>query len=131
MNLTELDEQSLQKSMTGKEENPGDEVLYEEEEKYTLFEKIKHNKWQIRRKAYFEISELITQNKLPTQVDGENLTIEMLVPILQNMLYEQNLIAIVDGLRAIKAFLCHHSLTRSYLTAFTTSLMDKLVLTKT
>jgi len=131
MESVHLEEQNFQRSLTSRDEYIADEVLYEEDDKLSLFEKIKHNKWQLRRKAYFEIAELLAAKKLPLEVDGEHLTVETIAPLLQNMIYEPNLIALGEGLKAIKAFFANYYLSRSYLAAFTTSLIDKLVLTKT
>ena len=47
------------------------------------------------------------------------------------MIYEQNLIALTDGLKAINEYFSACYLSRSYLPAFTVGLLDKLTVKRT
>lgn len=96
----------------------------------TLHEKLKDNRWQLRRKAYMELYQFFETGQAPSNLDGDELKPESMVPWIQNMINEHNMIALVEALKALNAFLTYHTCSRPQLASFTGPLMDKLVLTK-
>src|SRR5689334_18445022 len=105
------------------EEESGDlESTYDH---LTLFEKLKDNRWQVRRLRYSELSEFFETVNATYEL-GEELKPENMVPWIQNMIYEQNMIALVEALKALNAFLTHHPFSRPQLASFTGPLLDKL-----
>jgi len=95
----------------------------------TLFEKLKDSRWQFRRKAYSELYTFFETEQIPANA-GEDLKPETMVPWIQNMINEHNMIAFVEALKALNSFLTHHTCSRPQLASFTGPLMDKLVLNK-
>ena len=108
------------------EENNDPEAIYNQ---LTLFEKLKDSRWQVRRKAYSELYLFFETGQLPPNT-GDDLRPEAMVPWIQNMINEHNMIAFVEALKALNSFLTHHTCSRPQLASFTGPLMDKLVLNK-
>ena len=96
----------------------------------TLFEKLRDSRWQVRRRAYCELFDFFETGQIPSHLGGDELTPENMIPWIQNLISEQNLIALADALKALNAFLTHHTCSRPQLASFVGPLIDKLVLTK-
>src|SRR4051794_27653859 len=75
------------------------ETVYEQ---LTLFEKLKDDRWQVRRKGYSELYDFFKTGKPPSNLeDDSELLPEHMVPWIQNMIAEPNMIALVEALKAL------------------------------
>lgn len=107
------------------------EALLQEAENLSIFDKLKHRKWQIRRKAYMDLNEFFTERRDFSEMREDNFTIESFVPWLKNIVNEQNLIALSDGLRALNTFISNYVFNKSLIAYFAGEIIERLGVFKT
>ena len=115
----------------GPDSFPKDTDLEEERKTLNLFQKFKHKKWQLRRDAYVELSDLFFSKRALSEIEVGDLNLENIVPWLQAIISEPNQLALQEGLKAVNAFLTHYTFAKGNMVLFVGSLLDKLVVTKT
>ena len=108
-----------------------EEDVLQEAEKLPVFEKLKHPKWQVRRKAYVDLTAFFHTKQDLSSMQEDNLNTDSFLPWLKNIVNEQNLIALAEGLKTLQIFLANYSFNRSLISCFAGEIIERLVVTKT
>ena len=118
--------QSIDEPVTSSEE-----AMLQEAEGLPLLQKLKHPKWQIRRKTYYDLYEFFSQKREFSEMNEENFTVESFLPWLKNIVNDQNLISLTEGLRALNTFIGNYTFNKAYLSYFAGEIIERLAVAKT